>query len=68
MNNRINELEKNLIDIQERIQKIQIEIENYQKISTEYLTENGEDKLGKQLVSSNLDKIDFENNKIDSKN
>lgn len=41
MNNRIYELEQNLVDIQQRIEKIQTNIGNYQEISKEYLIENG---------------------------
>ncbi len=41
MNNRIHHLEQNLIEIRQRIEKIQSEIGTYQQISTEHLTENG---------------------------
>jgi hypothetical protein len=41
MNNRIHELEQNLIEIQQRIEKIQKDIGTYQKLSTEHLTEIG---------------------------
>jgi hypothetical protein len=47
MNNRIQELQQNLLDIQQRTEKIQIEIRNYQRISTEHLTENGAIKMYK---------------------
>lgn len=41
MNTRIHQLEQNLIEIQERIQKLQIEINSHQHILKEQLTENG---------------------------
>ncbi|CAF0724749.1 unnamed protein product [Adineta steineri] len=41
MNNRIHELQQNYTEIQQRIEKIRIEISNYQQISTEHLTEVG---------------------------
>ncbi len=49
MNNRIHELEQNLIEIHQRIEKIQIEIRSYQQISTEHLTENGAIKMYENL-------------------
>jgi hypothetical protein len=45
MNNRIHELEKHLLDIHQRIENIQTEIESYQQISTERLTELGSIKM-----------------------
>ena len=45
MNNRIHDLEQNLIEIQNRIDKIQTEIISYQQISKEDLTENGAIKM-----------------------
>ncbi|CAF4447510.1 unnamed protein product, partial [Adineta steineri] len=41
MNNRIHELQQNYTEIQQRIEKIRIEISNYQQISREHLTEVG---------------------------
>jgi hypothetical protein len=49
MNNRIHELEQNLIEIHQRIEKIQTEIRSYQQISTEHLTENGAIKMYENL-------------------
>jgi hypothetical protein len=49
MNNRIHELEQNLIEIRQRIEKIQTEIRSYQQISTEHLTENGAIKMYENL-------------------
>jgi hypothetical protein len=45
MNNRIHQLEQNLLEIQQRIEKIQTEIISYQQISKEHLTENGAIKM-----------------------
>ncbi len=59
MNNRIHELEQNLIDIQQRIKKIQIEITSYQQISKEYLTENGAIKMYKTFIKFFLSNINF---------
>jgi len=49
MNNRIHELQQNLIEIQQRIEKIQTDIGNYQKISTEHLTEIGAIRMYENL-------------------
>jgi hypothetical protein len=45
MNNRIHDLEQNLLEIQHRIEKIQTEIVSYQQISKEDLIENGAIKM-----------------------
>jgi len=45
MNNRIYELQQNHMEIQQRIDKIQTEIGNYQQISAERLTEIGAIKM-----------------------
>ena len=41
MNTRIHQVEQNLLDIQQRIQKIQIEIQSHQHVLKDKLTENG---------------------------
>ena len=41
MNTRIHQLEQNLFDIRERIEKIQMEISSYQQVLKEQLTETG---------------------------
>ena len=45
MNNRIHDLEQNLLEIQHRTDKIQTEIISYQQIAKEDLTENGAIKM-----------------------
>jgi hypothetical protein len=45
MNNRIHELEQNLLEIQHRNDKIQTEIANYRRISIERLSESGAIKM-----------------------
>ncbi|CAF0860026.1 unnamed protein product [Rotaria sordida] len=45
MNNHIRELQQNLIEIEQHIDKIQTKINNYQQISIEHLTEIGTIKI-----------------------
>jgi len=51
MNNRLHELQQNLIEIQQRIEKIQTDIGNYQEISTEHLTETGAIKMSENRLN-----------------
>ena len=45
MNNQIDELQQTYADVQQRIEKIQTEIENYQQLSKERLADVGAIKM-----------------------